>query len=114
MANSQERKYRIKEGWVFNLEAMHDKLYCIGYDLDDGTIKGPISFLGGTYEDSSDLQTLIDECSELEWAAKSRKVTGKEYGRIKEIVEWRVNQRYATCLANGMNEADAGHCFEDM
>ena len=111
---AQERKYRVKEGWIFNLEAMHDKLHCIGYDLDDGTIKGPITILGYTIADSDDIQPLIDECSDLEWAAKSRKVTGKEYGRIKEIAEWRVNQRYATCLANGMDEAKAGACFEDL
>lgn len=114
MANN-ERKYRIKEGWIFNLEAMHDKLWCIGNDLDEGNIKGPISFLGGTYEDSSDIQKLIDECSELEWAAKGRKVTSKEYGRIKEIVEWRVMQRYSTCLTSGnMTESAAGQCFEDL
>lgn len=110
-----ERKYRIKEGWIFNLEAMHDKLNCIGYDLDDGTIQGPIEILGYKLEDSCDIQKLLEECSKLEWAAKSRLVTSKEFGRIKEIVEWRVMQRYSTCLASGnMTEAEAGQCFEDL
>lgn len=109
-----ERKYRIKSGWIFNLEAMHDKLHCISYDLDDGTIQGPIEVLGYKAETSDDLQPLIEECENLEWTAKSRLVTGKEYGRIKEIVNWRVMQRYAACVANGMNESDAGQCFEDL
>ena len=112
--NKPERKYFIKEGWIFNLEAMHDKLYCIGYDLDDGTIKGPIEILGYKIEDSDDLQPLIEECQRYESIAKSRKVTGKEYGRIKEIVNWRVMQRYSACIAGGMNESDAGQCFSDL
>jgi len=110
----EERKYWIKQSWIFNLEAMHDKLYCIGYDLDDGTIKGPIEILGYKIADSSDIYDLLEECEKLEWTAKSGKVTGKEFGRIKEIVSWRVGARYATCIANGMNEAKAGMCFEDM
>ena len=108
------RKYFIKEGWVFNLEAMHDKLYCIGIDIDEGKIQTPLDILGYKIEDSADLQPLIEECSDLEWTAKSRKVTSKEFGRIKDIVTWRVEQRYFTCLANGMEEKKAAGAFEDM
>ena len=89
---AEVRKYFVKGSWIFNLESMDDKLHCIKYDLDD----------------------LIDECETLQWAAKSRKVTGKEYGRIKEIVSWRVEQRYFRCIANGMKEKDAGACFSDL
>ncbi|MCR4991981.1 MAG: hypothetical protein K6A45_02945 [Lachnospiraceae bacterium] len=109
------KRYHIKEGWIFNLEAMHDKLWCIGNDLDEGVLKGPIEILGvKDINDSSDIQVLIDEAYELESAAKGRGLTGEQYKRAKEMVEWRVMQRYATCLNSGMDERTAGGCFEDM
>ena len=111
---SDERKYRIKGAWIFNLEAMHDKLYCILYDIEDGKAQFPITIANTVCKDEDDIQNLIEEASELEWIAKSRKVTSKEYGRIKAMVEWRVNVRYAVCMASGMSEAEAGKCFEDM
>ncbi|MBR6476359.1 MAG: hypothetical protein IKS98_13085 [Lachnospiraceae bacterium] len=109
------KRYHIKEGWIFNLEAMHDKLWCIGNDLDEGVLKGPVEILGvKDIKGSSDIQVLIDEAHELESAAKGRGLTGEQYRRVKEMVEWRVMQRYATCLASGMDESMAGGCFEDM
>lgn len=109
-----ERKYLIKESWIFNLESMHDKLYCVIYDIQDGKLQLPVSICGKKIESEEDVMDLIDEAGNLEWIAKSRRVTGKEYGRIKELVTWRVEQRYATCMANGMDERDAGECFDDL
>ena len=111
---SQERKYRVKESWIFNLEAMSDRLWCIGNDIDTGKIPGPVKILGYDISCSEDLCNLKDEVSRLECAAKSRKLTSKEYGRIKEIVSWRVEQRYMACLINGMDKEQASLCFEDM
>lgn len=111
---AEVRKYRIKMSWIFNLEAMHDKLWCIIYDAQDGKVQFPVYIAGTKCEDEDDIMAVMQEASELEWIAKSRKVTGREYGRIKEIAEWRINQRYMACMANGMSERDAGRCFEDM
>lgn len=111
---SEVRKYFVKRNWIFNLEAMHDKLYCIIYDIEDGELTLPLNICGTEIEDESQIYDLIDEASELEWIAKSRKVTSKEYGRIKQMVEWRVIQRYARCMASGMSEQEAGMCFKDM
>ena len=111
---SDERKYLIKESWIFNLESMHDKLYCVIYDIQDSKLQLPVSICGKKIESEEDVMDLIDEAGNLEWIAKSRMVTGKEYGRIKELVTWRVEQRYATCMANGMDERDAGECFDDL
>ncbi len=108
------RKYFVKGAWIFNLEAMHDKLYCILYDIQDRKISFPITIAGTKCRDEDDIERLIEEASKLEWIAKSRKVTPKEYGRIKAMVEWRVNIRYNTCMAAGMSEQEAGRCFEDM
>lgn len=108
------RKYFVKGSWIFNLEAMHDKLFCILYDIQDHKITFPITIAGTVCKDEDDIEQLIEEASKLEWIAKSRKVTSKEYGRIKAMVEWRVNVRYNVCMAAGMSEQDAGRCFEDM
>ena len=50
----------------------------------------------------------------MEYIAKSRKVTSREYDRIRSIVAWRVETRYAVCMAAGMSESEAGKCFADM
>ena len=111
---SEKRKYLVKESWVFNLESMYDKLYCIKYDLEDGKKNFPLTIAGTEITDDNDLYRLIEECETIELAAKSRKVTASEYERIKEVVNWRVTQRYLRCLANGMTEKDAGECFHDL
>ena len=108
------RKYFVKESWIFNLESMYGRLKCIEIDLDEGTKKFPFEVANTQINDYDDLYNLIEECNNLEWTAKSGRVTGKEYGRIKEIVNWRVGARYMDCLNNGMNEADAGKCFSDL
>ncbi len=109
-----ERKYHVKESWIFNLESMHDKLWCISYDIRDGKVELPMTIAGTTINNEDDLWSLKDELYWLEDIAKSRKVTGKEYGRIKQIVEWRVQVRYNVCMASGMSERDAGRCMEDL
>ena len=109
-----DRKYFVKRGWIFNLEAMHDKLYCIIYDLEEKTLSLPLNICGTEITDIDQIYDMIEEASDLEWIAKSRKVTSKEYGRIKQMVEWRVIQRYARCMESGMSEREAGRCFEDM
>lgn len=110
---AEERKYFVKESMIFNLESMHDKLFVIEMDLDEKKLSFPLEIAGKTINDYDDLYTLKEEADKLQWIAKSRKVTGKEYGRIKAISDWRNMARYTTCLANGMSEKDAGYCFAD-
>lgn len=110
----EEKKYRVKEDWIFNLESMHDKLWCLTYDVQEGKLKYPFTVAGRTMNSEDDIYQLQEEAEELEYKAKSGKVTGSEYGRIREIVAWRVEVRYVTCLAAGMSEKEAGRCFEDM
>jgi len=109
-----ERKYWIKQSWIFNIESMQDRLMCIEYDIEEGKLQFPLEICGRQINDYDDLQQLREDAERLEWTAKSGKVTGKEFGEIKEMVIWRVNQRYARCIASGMDENRAGMCFEDM
>ena len=111
---TDEKKYFVKGPWVFNLEAMHDKLWCLIFDADDGKVDFPLEIAGRKVHDVYDIKDIIEEASMLESAAKSGRVTGRQYGCIKEMAEWRIQSRYNTCMANGMNEKDAGLCFEDM
>ena len=111
---SEVRKYFVKGSWIFNLESMDDKLHVILYSLEDDELEFPITIAGTVVSDFDDMYALIEECDMLQMIAKSRKVTGKEYGRIKEIVSWRVDQRYLRCLASGMSERDAGECYADL
>lgn len=110
MANT----YFVKKDWIFNLESAYEQIKVIEIDIEEGNMDFPFIILGKQINDFDDLEALADEVGNLGWIAKTRKVTGKEYGRIKEIVAWRVEVRYMTCLKNGMNERDAGRCFEDL
>ena len=111
---SEVRKYWVKGSWIFNLESMHDKLAVIEIDLQEGELQFPLEIAGRTINDWDALFELREEVYNLEWTAKSGKVTGREYGRIKEIVNWRTMVRYSVCMASGMNERDAGQCFADL
>lgn len=108
------RKYFVKDAWKFNLESAYEKLKCLEYELDDGNLAFPFLAAGIKVTDYDGLFALQEEVEELAWVAKTRKVTGREYGRIKQIVSWRVNQRYITCIHNGLPESEAGACFADL
>lgn len=114
VSDPDERKYYVKESWIFNLESMHDKLWVLENDLDEHRLEFPLKVAGRELKNWDDFAALREEVYNMEGAAKSGKVTGREYGRIREIVAWRVEVRYATCLAAGMEESKAGQCFEDM
>ena len=107
-------KYRVKQEYIFNLESCHDKFYCIMYDIDDDKIKCPIEIAGFKINESEDMYKLIDMVDDLAWAAKCRKVSSREYRLIHDFAFWRTTCRYFACLENGMNEADAGRCFEGL
>ena len=111
---ADEKKYFVKGSWIFNLEAMHDKLWCLIYDAREGKLQFPVVIADRKCNSEDDIYDVLDEASRLECAAKSGRVTGKQYGRIKAIVEWRVGVRYTTCMAAGMSEREAGMCFADM
>lgn len=107
----EERKYFVKQNWIFNLESMHDRIWCLIYDIEDGKCES-VHLLGKDMT-IGDLYALMNECDDLAWKAHRGKVTGKEYGRIKAISDERNMMRYATCLANGDSEEDAGMAFFD-
>ena len=106
----EERKYYVKGNWIFNLESMHDKIWCMIYDIQEGKCDH-VTILGKDMG-ISELYDFMNECDDLAWKAQG-KVTSKEYGRIKAISDARNMIRYATCLANGASEEEAGNAFFD-
>ena len=76
----EARKYYVKGSWIFNLESMNDNLWCIVYAIRDGEIKLPVEIAGRKYSNEDEVLELKEECNNLEWIAKSRKVTGREKG----------------------------------
>lgn len=107
-----EKKYRIKEDWIFNLEAMNDKLFLIAEETPEDAY--PIEIANYICRNADDVWNIRDWADELHYRAWGNKVTGKEYGEIKKIVYWRVMERYVTCINNGMDEDRAGACFNDL
>lgn len=114
VTSKEEKKYFVKEGWIFNLESMDDKIHCIMIDIEEGTLQFPLEIANTKINSYEDLEKLLEEANDLEWKAKSGRVTGKQYGRISEIVNWRVMQRYVRCIEAGMEESKAAGCFEDL
>lgn len=109
MANN-ERKYYVKENYRFNLDSMHDHVWCCIYDIQDGLCK-TVNLMGEEMNEDR-LYEFLEELEELMSVAHG-KVTGKEYGRIKAISDERNMIRYATCISKGMSERDASYAFFD-
>lgn len=103
-----------KESWIFNLTAAYEKLRELEYRADDGEIQFPITVADTVLSSSSDLYNMRIECENLLTAAHTRPVTAEEYKRISQLVHWRAEQRYFTCLANSLAEEEAGQEFAEL
>lgn len=105
----EQKKYFVKMNDRFNLDSMHDHVWCLIYDIEDG-LYDTVELMGETMNIDM-LEEFKDECEDLYGKAISGKVTGKEYGRIKAISAERNMIRYCQCLASGMSEDDASYAF---
>ena len=108
---ADERKYWVKMNYRTNLDSMYNHVWCLIYDIRDG-LYDSVELMGETMDEDR-LDEFREEVGDLLAIATTRKVTSKEYGRIKAISDERNMIRYATCLAAGMNEEDAGYAFFD-
>lgn len=105
---TNERKYFVKAAFRTNLDSMIIKLHCFEDDMFDGEYD-TVEVMGEVY-DVDTIGDLIDECSRLLLVSSGR-VTGREYGRIKEISEARDMMRYKACINSGMSEKRASQAF---
>ncbi len=102
------RKYYVNAGMRTNLETMLTKIELLEYDMIDNTIHS-VELMDKVY-DLDNIGELKDELRSLITLAYD-KVTGKEYGRIKQISDYRDCMRYATCIDNGLSEEDSSYAF---
>lgn len=97
----------------FNLESMSDKVDGLRARLiDSNQWEVPNETILGYPFSVEGLDELEQECDKWLDIVTTRKVTGKEYGRIKEIADWRNEIRYRTCIQRGMSEKDAAVAFD--
>lgn len=108
MAN--ERKYFCNSTMKFNLDSMYTHVKVLEYKLEDGEIEA-VEICGGKWT-LDNIEELLEELRDLLDKACWGKVTGREYGRIKEIAEERKWIRYFQCLEAGMDEGRAAYAFE--
>ena len=116
--NTKKKTYFATSGMRTNLDSLNTKLYlvecgmrgdndCSSYVNEDKSF----DFLDVHYTDEYDIYLLREEVQNLLWKGQMGTLSGKEYGRAKELSDARDMMRYATCLANGMSEQEASLAF---
>ena len=85
------KHYPVSENMKFNLEACHDKLSLMIWDEERK----------GNFDEADKLYARRDEADELSWKASSGWLSGKDYGKAKELVAWRIEQRIEANVAAG-------------
>ena len=85
------KHYPVSENMKFNVEACHDKLSLMMYEAEE---KGDLVL----YETLRDRR---EEADNLSFKASYGWLSGKEYGKAKELVAWRIEQRIQTNVMGG-------------
>lgn len=106
------KTYYCNSSMKFNLDSMYTHLQILRYDFESGDLTGTVECCGRKV-DRDTIYDLCDEVADLLGKAVGGKVTGKEYGRIREIAEERQWMRYFSCINHGMSENDAAYAFTD-
>lgn len=106
---SNERKYLVNSGMRTNLESFRIRVLNSMYDMEYGETD-EAWFLGKKY-DVDTIYDLLEEVEQLQTYAEFFRVTGKEYGRIKEISNDQNWHRYNACISSGMDEDRASYAF---
>ena len=95
--------FKKMESVLFNLDSAYNALM---YEADVARESGDES---SYYEKRQE----ADEVASLYFRAKRGLASAQEWARIDEVVEARKMQRYAACIAEGVDEATASGAFED-
>ena len=85
------KHYPVSENMKFNLEACHDKLSLMIYDAEDK----------GDFDEAEKIRAQREEADELSWKASYGWLSGKDYGKAKELVAWRIEKRVEANLEAG-------------
>lgn len=85
------KHYPVSENMKFNLEACHDKLSLMIYDAEGK----------GDFDEAEKIRARREEADELSFKASYGWLSGKDYGKAKELVAWRVEKRIEANLEAG-------------
>lgn len=77
------KHYPVSENMKFNLEACHDKLSLMIWDAERN----------GDWKLAEELEERRNEADELSGKAGYGWLSGKDYGKAKELVTWRIEKR---------------------
>lgn len=97
-----EKKYRVNESEVFNLQSMYDHLKCKEIEMIEGDIEWD-----DTLEDQiKEVESLLEDAYCI-----GALVTWPQLKRIREIRDERNNIRYNIAIANGASDKEAGYAI---
>lgn len=105
------KTYYCNESMKFNLDSAYTLVTNIWFDYVQEVRTNPMVIFGRTIRNDLDAYDLREEIANLALKAQFSKVTGKEYGRIKEIQQERQIIRYSKCIESGMDESRASYAF---
>jgi len=83
--------YPTSENMRFNLEACHDKLSLMIWEAERN----------GDWKLADEITERRDEADELAWKASSGWLSGKDYGKAKQWVAWRIEMRIQANIEGG-------------
>jgi len=85
--------YPVSENMMFNLESCHDKYSVMMYEAAEAR----------DWKREAELMKLREESDELcAKASCTRYLSGKDYGRAKEFIAWRICMRDLACANAGV------------
>lgn len=100
-----QKKYRVNESELFNLDSMRTHLQVVRYEAIDNKDWDLVDEMDARIEE-------VEKLMEQAWHVGAL-VDWPTLARIREIKDERCLQRYATCLAAGMSEERAAGAFTD-
>ena len=92
--------YPVSESMKFNLEACHDKLSLMIYEAEDND----------DWDLAGELRDRRDQADELANKAGYGWLSGKDYGKAKELVAWRIEKRIEANIEAG-NTKNLQYCY---
>jgi hypothetical protein len=81
--------YPVSQNMQFNLEACHDKLSLMMWEAERN----------GDWKLAEEIEARRDEADRLAW--NGGWLSGKDYGKAKELVAWRIEQRIQANIEGG-------------
>lgn len=83
--------YPVSMNMRFNLEACHDKLSLMIWEAERN----------GDWKLAEELENRRNEADRLAWTAGDGWLSGKDYGKAKELVSWRTGLRVEANIKAG-------------